>query len=166
MAVPESADPLQTQPGQTEEDQEVQRHLHLVNEEPTAEAGETGAVSSGAVEGFSTATGNLVDTVAAVFTPDSGLYRQRQPSIEETLARAKHGRQLPEAGPARTAARAYGYAAAANRVLASTWCWVVDHPARAAIATVLIAVALAWSPTRIAAGWVLAPFSWAHTALV
>lgn len=103
--------------------------------------------------------------LAEAFTPASGLYRDRQPAPKEVLDRAKHGQHLPEVGAARTAAQAYGYAAAANRMVASTWCWIVDHPARVAVVTALLAVALAWEPTRVAAGWALAPFSWAHTAL-
>lgn len=102
---------------------------------------------------------------ADTFTPHSGLYADRQPSIEETVRRASHGGQLPDAGPLRTAAQAHGYLAAANTALCDTWKWVVNHPARLAVFSVLIALAVAFPPTREALSILLTPFVWARAAL-
>lgn len=103
--------------------------------------------------------------VVSTFTPASGLYTDRQPSIEETLRRARDGAQLPESGPLRAASRAYGYGAAAATAALETGKWVVAHPARLAVIATLMTLALLFPPTRHALAVSLSPLVWLHTAL-
>ncbi len=100
------------------------------------------------------------------FTPDSGLYTDRQPSIAETMRRARRGDQLSAVGPLRTAAIAHGWIAAGNKAVAITWGWISDHPARQAVLGVLLTLAVLYPPTRHLIGYSLTPFVWAQHALL
>lgn len=120
------------------------------DDEPTGEAGRLRAAYAWAV---------------TTFTPESGLYTERQPSIEETLRRAKHGQQLPDSGPLRAASKAYGYGAAAAIAALDTARWIVAHPARLAVLGVLLTLATLFPATREVMSILLAPFVWAQQAL-
>lgn len=64
------------------------------------------------------------------FTPQSGLYTDRQPTIAETVRRAEAGDHLGLAGPLRKAAIGYGYFTAAVDAVCLTVMWLARHPAR------------------------------------
>ncbi|TDX84964.1 hypothetical protein [Amycolatopsis arida] len=145
-------DPSTTAPEQ--ERTAVSRHLHAVDTDLAAEPPAPGGQPAAAAA-----------WLRAAFTPDSGLYTDRQPSIAETVRRARHGSQLAERGPLRTASIGYGWVAAANKAVCATWVWIVDHPARLAVVTTLAALALAFPPTRQLAVWLLTPVVWLHAAL-
>jgi hypothetical protein len=142
------------------------RRLHAVD--PTESA--PGLVEIEDVQDHpdSTTDSTIVRGVAwlrEAFTPDSGLYTDRQPSIAETMRRAKAGRQLADTGPLRVLGTAHGYVAAANKAVVRTWEWVVDHPARLAVFTALMVLAVAFPPTRQLLAWLLAPITWVQQAL-
>jgi hypothetical protein len=99
------------------------------------------------------------------FTPDSGLYADRQPSIEEIVRRAKGSDHLPDEGILRRLAIGYSYLAAANKAAAVTWAWIVDHPARLFVVGVLLALAMVFPPTRYAIAALLTPLTWIQQAL-
>lgn len=149
---------------------EPERHLHVV-EEPSIPVGEdmpTGAQSTSTTPEVVTSTvasSQWVAWLRTAFIPDSGLWSDRQPSVEETVRRARRGQQVAEAGPLRHLAVAHGHAAAVNKAVCHAWVWIVDHPARLAVVTALLTVALAWPPTRAVAALLLTPFTWAHAAL-
>ncbi len=151
------------------ESQEEPRHLHAV---PLAEtATDTEIVEPEPEVPLDQANTNTraAETFAwlrEAFTPDSGLYADRQPSIAETMLRAHHGDQLSAVGPLRTVAKGHGYLAAANKAAMHTWVWIVDHPARLAVVTALLTLAIAYPPTRHLIGYLLTPFAWAHQALL
>lgn len=142
---------------------EATRHLHPVpsgeyptefttDQQPPTEAAPTSPAAKAA-------------WLREAFTPDSGLYTDRQPSIAETVRRAQRGSHLPDAGPLRTAGKAHGYLAAANKAVAATWVWIVDHPARLVTFTALVALALVFPATRQLVSLLLTPFAWAQQAL-
>lgn len=135
------------------------RHLHAVDADLAPE------VSIPGVQPAARTVGPTAQWLRAAFTPDSGLYTDRQPSIAETVRRARRGSHLAEQGPLRTASTGYSWLAAANKAVCATWVWVVDHPARLAVVTTLAALALAFPPTRQFAVWLLTPVVWLHTAL-
>lgn len=146
---------------------EEPRHLHAV---PLIEATAEPEPPTSTVEpGVPTRSRALVtETVTwlrTAFVPDSGLYTDRQPSIAETMRRAKHGGQLSAVGPLRTASTVHGYGAAANKAVALTWMWIVDHPARLGVVTVLVVLAIVYPPTRHVLGVLLTPAVWAQQAL-
>lgn len=88
-----------------------------------------------------TATDGRLDQAATVFTPPS-IWTERQPSAAEELDRAKRGEHLPAGGPVRTAATAYGYAAAAGLTALDTARWVIRHPARSGLAAAVLTLLL------------------------
>ena len=149
------------------------RRLHAVY--PSQDSGETAPSSTdtpitgdGPSDGNEAAgTGRTASGgwVRAAFAPGSGLYTDRQPSIAETMRRAKRGGQIADTGPLRVAATVHGYLAAANKAACQTWMWIVDHPARLAVFGVLLALAVVFPPTRQLLAWVLAPIVWAGQAL-
>jgi|GEM_PF-5807645 len=108
----------------------------------------------------------LTPWLVQAFTPCSGLYTERQPTIAETVRRARDGDQLPDSGPLRLASQVHGYGHAAFSAAVDTAKWLTAHPARLAVLFTLLAVALAFPTTRHMAGFLLTPFAWAHTALV
>lgn len=143
------------------------RHLVAVEPDPPkADPPETNTTSpastgSAAAEAASQAQAWLRDA----FTPDSGLYTDRQPSIAETVRRARDGSQLADTGPLRRLSVAHGYLAAANKAVCTTWVWVVDHPARLSVAAVLFGLAFAFPPVRHVLALLLTPVVWAQQAL-
>lgn len=120
------------------------RHPHAVPNESAA--GTTGDTPVAGVPADAEAgpAGQRAEQAAAflraAFTPASGLYTDRLPSIAETVRRAKAGAHVAEAGPLHKASTAYGYLAAAIKAVAITVMWLVEHPAR--LLTVLLLVAL------------------------
>ncbi|GAA4891285.1 hypothetical protein [Saccharopolyspora cebuensis] len=102
----------------------------------------------------------------AALRPQAGILSDPQPSVTEELRRARCGEHLASQGWLRRAATGYGYAAAGNAVVAVTWRWVVDHPARLAVVSVLLGLAVLWAPSRQVLIWLLWPLAAAHEALV
>lgn len=136
--------------------EEQQRHLHAVPATPDTTAATEGAGGDRAA---------WTSWLAEAATPQSGLYTDRPLSLAEEWRRARDGAQLAERGPLRTAESAYGVVAVANKAAVRTWEWVVDHPARLAGVTALLALAAAFPGTRPLLAALLYPFAWAHAAL-
>ncbi|GAB2763224.1 hypothetical protein GCM10027174_44890 [Salinifilum aidingensis] len=99
------------------------------------------------------------------FTPQSGMWTQRPLAPDEVMDRARRGSHLADAGPLRTAAIADSYAAATTKAVLRSADWLLDHPARRVVATVLLTALLLYPPTRTVLGWALAPAAWAHGLL-
>lgn len=162
---PPTEEPTATTTSQDAETPEQPRHLHAVDATDTTSEVDTTAEDSGSAGEVGHSRAATTAWLRAAFTPRSGLYTEQQPAIAETVRRAHHGSHLPAAGPLRTASRAHGYLSAANKAVAHTWVWIVDHPARLTTVTLLLTLALAFPATRQALSLLLAPFSWAHHAL-
>lgn len=171
-----SVEPLHTpEEGETaSESAEAEvRYLHPVEDTPdgAAEDAEAHADAVGEEaqgESESESAGRLAvltPWLVQVFTPASGLYTERQPTIAEIVRRARDGDQLPDSGPLRFASQAHGYSHAAFVVVADTAKWLAAHPARLGVLCALVAVALAFPATRHVAGFLLTPVAWAHQAL-
>ena len=147
------------------------RHLHAVphGTEPTESITESAPVGADQAADTEIAaaetTGGAAAWVRAVFVPESGLYADRQPSIAETVRRARRGRQLADRGALRGLGVAHGYLAAANKAVAHTWVWIVDHPARLVTFLALFGLAIAFPPTRYAISLLLTPIAWMQHAL-
>jgi hypothetical protein len=148
------------------------RHLHAVprdTESPaeiTTEFAPVGADPADDTETISVdPAGGAATWMRTVFVPDSGLYVDRQPSIAETVRRARHGRQLADRGALRGLGVAHGYLAAANKAVAHTWVWIVDHPARLVTFVALLGLAIMFPPTRHLIAMLLTPIAWVQHAL-
>lgn len=148
-----------------------QRHLRAVprdtklTETATEFRSVDQAVQAGAGAIAANPTGGVAAWMWAVFVPDSGLYNDRQPSIAETLRRARLGPQLANGGALRRLSIAHGYLAAANTALVDTWKWIVNHPARLGVFVVLLGVAIAFPVTRHLLAALLAPIAWTQHML-
>lgn len=136
------------------------RHLRPVPPEDITEAPDEVTAKAEAAD-----RGGVAAWLREVAVPGSGLYTDRQPSVSEIVRRARRGSQVAAHGPLRALSTVHGYVAAANKAVATTWVWIVDHPARLFVATVLLALAVVYPPTRHLLVWLLAPFAWAYDAL-
>jgi hypothetical protein len=107
----------------------------------------------------------IAKLVTATFTPGSGLYTDRSPSVKEVWHYGRRGSQAPEAGWARRATTGYGMFAAANKTATRTWDWIVENPSRFAVMAVLIVLAALFPPTRVVLHLLLWPLhaAWAVT---
>lgn len=155
-------------------DPPVPRHLHAVHHsEETIEAEVKNTEVENTAPVAETDTGHTATSgtgggawLRAAFTPGSGLYTDRQPSVAETVRRAKRGGQLADHGPLRVMAVGHGYFAAVNKAVCQTWIWVVDHPARLVVAGVLLTLAISFPTTRHLLGLLLTPVVWVQQALI
>lgn len=146
------------------------RHLHAVPQESPAEiTTEFAPVGADPADDTETTSvkqaGGAATWMRAVFVPDSGLYADRQPSIAETVRRARHGRQLADRGALRGLGVAHGYLAAANTAVVDTWKWIVNHPARLITFVALLGLAIMFPPTRHLIAMLLTPIAWVQHAL-
>ncbi|GAA0645700.1 hypothetical protein GCM10010174_80900 [Kutzneria viridogrisea] len=146
------------------------RHLYAIhasdNPTPTpAEGPAEDTAPDTEVEDGPSATPRAVAWLRSAFTPESGLYADRQPSIAEILRRAKAGAQLSERGPLRALATAHGYVAAANKAICDTWVWIVAHPSRLIMVSALVVLAIAFPVTRHLLAVLLTPITWVQQAL-
>lgn len=170
-----SALPSETNPGPPETASAAHplgpRHLHAVPHDTDPTESITESAPAGADQAADTenpaveTTGGAVAWVRAVFVPESGLYTDRQPSIAETVRRARRGRQLADRGALRNLGVAHGYLAAANTAVADTWKWIVNHPARLIVFLAVLGLAIAFPPTRHVIALLLTPIAWVHNAL-
>jgi hypothetical protein len=137
------------------------RHLHAVHPDED----NTEAAPATEVPTEPDATTKAVAWAKAAFSPGSGLYTDRQPTIAEITRRAKDGKQLGENGPLRKMAKVYNYGAAANKAACLTWAWVVDHPARFAVVMALASLLLVFPATRHLLSVLLTPVVWFQQSL-
>lgn len=173
------AEPAEAGDRQTSDTAATGPTLYAVPDEPSPDpAPETDDSTETADDGPGTTSGSADVTVGGrvdwpkviawareAVTPQSGLYTDRPPAVDEIVARAKRGAHLPETGPLRTAARIDGYVVAANKVAVRTWEFVVDHPARRITVAALLALAVLYPPTRAVLAFLLWPLAWAQQAL-
>lgn len=106
-----------------------------------------------------------VSRALSVMVPGSGLYTDRPTSPGEIIRRARYGQQVPSTGPLRTASIGYGYTIAAFKITLRTVEWVIEHPARLAVASVLVGLLLLIPFGRQVLAWLLYPAAWAYGLL-
>lgn len=146
---------------------ELARHLHAVDAETTVIPPVAGPAMPSTPDTSTevTTVRRAASWAKTVFTPASGLYNDRQPSVAETVRRARCGTQYADTSPLRVLGTAHGWLAAANKAVVHTWVWVVDHPARLTVVLVLATVAFAFPATRHVAAALLTPVTWAQHVL-
>lgn len=112
-----------------------------------------------AVESTAAETGWMQQWFTDVLAPQSGLWTDRQPSVRDTVLRAKHGTQTAETGLVHTAHVVDSWITAGGKIVLRSAEWVWDHPARRMLTLVLLGLLILFPATRIGLGGLLWPLA-------
>ncbi|GAA1983289.1 hypothetical protein [Amycolatopsis minnesotensis] len=117
------------------------RHLHAVS----VDEDHTGAAAPAPEAALELGDEpRFVAALKAVFTPDSGLWQDRQPSIAENWRTARRGAQCPETGPARVLSIGAGYLQFVIHAVCDAVKWSTASRAKLAVTALLVAGLFIW----------------------